>query len=180
MIVLKKFIKKSPNKGILFWVTGLSGSGKTTLAKKIKKDIQKLYGPTIVISGDDIREIFNFKEYSAKKRYELVMKYCKFSKFITDQNINLIFAVVGMMDGIRSWNKKNISNYYEIYIKANIQKIIKAKKKKIYHKKNIGEVVGVNIKPQFPKKPNVIINNNFKNTINYLSKKLINKISKDI
>ena len=80
--------------------------GKTTLAKKIKKDIQKLYGPTIVISGDDIREIFNFKEYSAKKRYELVMKYCKFSKFITDQNINLIFAVVGMMDGIRSWNKK--------------------------------------------------------------------------
>ena len=34
------------------------------------------------------------------------MKYCKFSKFITDQNINLIFAVVGMMDGIRSWNKK--------------------------------------------------------------------------
>ena len=79
---MKKFIKKSPNKGILFWVTGLSGSGKTTLAKKIKKDIQKLYGPTIVISGDDIREIFNFKEYSAKKRYELVMKYCKFSKFV--------------------------------------------------------------------------------------------------
>ena len=63
------------------------------------------------------------------------MKYCKFSKFITDQNINLIFAVVGMMDGIRSWNKKNISNYYEIYIKANIQKIIKAKKRKFTIKK---------------------------------------------
>ena len=125
MIVLKKFIKKSPNKGILFWVTGLSGSGKTTLAKKIKKDIQKLYGPTIVISGDDIREIFNFKEYSAKKRYELVMKYCKFSKFITDQNINLIFTVVGMQKVQRNWLKKNISNYIEIYIQTKIQKIKK-------------------------------------------------------
>ena len=177
---MKKFKKKNPNKGILFWVTGLSGSGKTTLAKKIKREIQSLYGPTIVVSGDDIRRIFNFKEYSAKKRFELVMKYCKFSKFITDQNINLIFAVVGMMDDIRTWNKKNIVNYYEIYVKANIKKIIKAKKKKIYHKRNIGEVVGINIKPQFPKNPNTIINNNFKDDINYLSKKLINKIKNDI
>ena len=40
------------------------------------------------------------------------MKYCKFAKFITNQNVNLIFAVVGMMDKIRAWNKKNITNYY--------------------------------------------------------------------
>ena len=53
--------KINKNKGIVFWITGLSGSGKTTLAKKIKKDISKIYGPTIMISGDDIRKIFGLK-----------------------------------------------------------------------------------------------------------------------
>ena len=56
---MKKKIKK---KGILFWITGLSGSGKTTISKLIKKDIVTNYGPTILVSGDDLRKIFNFNK----------------------------------------------------------------------------------------------------------------------
>ena len=59
----KKINKK---KGILFWITGLSGSGKTSLAKKIKKDISKKYGPTIIISGDNLRSIFCLNKYDYK------------------------------------------------------------------------------------------------------------------
>ena len=58
---------KKRKKGILFWITGLSGSGKTSLAKKIFKFIKKKYGTTIVISGDDIRKVFNIKKYSFKE-----------------------------------------------------------------------------------------------------------------
>ena len=89
--------RRDPRKGILFWVTGLSGSGKTTISKKIVKDIEKLYGPTLLISGDDIRKIFDFRKYTAKERLSLVLKYCKFAKFITNQNLNLVFAAVSMM-----------------------------------------------------------------------------------
>lgn len=177
---MKKHKKKNLKKGTLFWITGLSGSGKTTIAKKIKKDIQNLYGPTLLISGDDIRKIFNFRGYSAKKRLSLVMKYCKFAKFITNQNINLIFAVVGMMNEVRTWNKKNITNYIEIYVKADLKKIIKVKKKKIYHKKNVGEIVGVSIKPEFPKKPDIVIKNDFKKNINFFSSLLMKKIQEII
>ena len=177
---MKKLRKKNPKKGILFWVTGLSGSGKKTISKKMQNDIQKLYGPTLLISGDDIREIFDFKDYSAPKRFSLVMKYCKLAKFITNQNINLIFAVVGMMDKIRNWNKKNITNYLEIYIKSDLKKIIKFKKKKIYHKKGVGDIVGLSIKPEFPRNPDIILNNNLKTDIKSLAKKLINKIQKKI
>tara|TARA_X000001036_G_scaffold409361_1_gene420382 strand:- start:6862 stop:7395 length:534 start_codon:yes stop_codon:yes gene_type:complete len=177
---MKKHKKKNLKKGTLFWITGLSGSGKTTIAKKIKKDIQNLYGPTLLISGDDIRKIFNFRGYSAKKRLSLVMKYCKFAKFITNQNINLIFAVVGMMNEVRAWNKKNIANYVEIYVKADLKKIIKVKKKKIYHKKNVGEIVGVSIKPEFPKKPDIVIKNDFKKSIDFFSSLLMKKIQEII
>ena len=126
-------MKINKRKGI-FWVTGLSGSGKTSVAKNIKKN-QRKYGPTIVVSGDDLRKIFNFKSYSLKERILLSKKFNKFCKYITNQKINLIFAVIGMFDRMRLWNRKNIENYLEIYIKADIKKIIKLKKKKIYLKK---------------------------------------------
>jgi len=171
---MKKKINK--NKGILFWVTGLSGSGKTTISKKIKKDIVKFYGPSMLVSGDDLRKIFKFNKYTSIERRALAKKFCNFAKFITNQKINLIFAVVGMMHSPRSWNKKNIDNYLEIYIKANIDSIIKVNKKKIYHTKNSGDIVGVNIKPELPKNADIIINNDFKKTTDILSKELVSKI----
>ena len=174
---MKKLIKNK-NKGILFWVSGLSGSGKTTIAKKIKKNIINNYGPTLLVSGDNLRKIFNFKKYTYNERVLLSKKFCRFAKFITNQKINLIFAVVGMMHSTRKWYRDNVDNYVEIYIKADIKKIIKLKKKKIYHKKNIGDVVGITIKPELPKQPNIVINNNFKESSDFLANNLVRKILK--
>ena len=111
-------MKKNKKKGILFWITGLPGSGKTAVAQKIRKDIQKLYGPTLVVSGDNLRKIFGFNKYTSEERIKLSRKFNNFAKFITNQKINLIFAVVGMIDSTRKWNKTNIENYVEIYIKS--------------------------------------------------------------
>ena len=125
---MKKRINK--NKGILFWITGLSGSGKTTIGKKIHKAIINEYGPTIMISGDDIRKIFNLKGYENIERLEITKKYSKFAKYITDQKINIILAVVGMYNQPRQWNRLNIDNYIEIYIKSSITSIKRFIKKK--------------------------------------------------
>ena len=104
---MRKIIKNK-NKGILFWITGLSGSGKTAIAKEIKKKIIKLYGPTMIISGDSIRGIFKFKKYTYSERKALIPKYFNFSKFVTNQNINLIFAAgVGVANTLRKLNRKS-------------------------------------------------------------------------
>ena len=168
---------KKNSKGKLFWITGLSGSGKTQIAKKIYPKIKKDYGPTILFSGDDIRKIFDLKGYRYKDRNEIVMKYCKLAKSITTQKINVIFAVVGLMQNITEWNRKNIKNYIEIYIKSDLRQIIKKGKKKIYHKK-INDIVGLDIKPELPKKPDIILNNKFQKNIDSLSAELIIKIKK--
>ena len=170
-----KKIKLKRNKGILFWVTGLSGSGKTRIAKRIVGEITKSYGKTIVLSGDDIRNIFKLKGYSYKNRLDTVFKYCKLAKKITSQNVNVIFAVIGMMEKLRDWNRKKQSNYVEIFIKSDLKKIIRAKKKRLYHKK-ISKIVGIDIKPEFPKKPHIKIINNFDKDINYLSEEVVKKI----
>ena len=145
---------KKRKKGILFWITGLSGSGKTSLAKKIFKFIKKKYGTTIVISGDDIRKIFEFKKFDKNSRLKYAKSYSKFCKLITDQNINIIFSTVSLYNKVRSWNKKNIHNYLEIYIEADIKKLIEKKKKRFYRTKLVN-IVGKNIQAQFPKKPDI-------------------------
>ena len=60
--------------GTLFWITGLSGSGKTTIAEPIKREISKKYGPTITVSGDDLRELFYFKKSLETLSRELLKK----------------------------------------------------------------------------------------------------------
>jgi adenylylsulfate kinase-like enzyme len=168
----KKLIK---NKGILFWITGLAGSGKTSLAIKIHKKIDKLYGPTIYFSGDQIRKIFNLKGYGINERTKIGYMYSNLFRFITNQNINVIFAGIVLIDKIRGWNKKNIKNYVEIYIDAKIKNIMANNKKSLY-KKKFNNIVGINIKPDIPKKPDITIVNNFSKSLNSLSKILIKKI----
>ena len=163
--------------GILFWITGLPGSGKTKISKKIKQRILKNFGPTVVISGDDLRNIFNLKTYSSEERLKISKKYCRFAKFITSQKINVIFATVAMFDEVREWNRKNIKNYVEIYIKSDIKKLIK-QKKKFFYKKPSKNIVGLSIKAELPKRPDILISNNFLKDLNYISFKLMNSINK--
>ena len=59
------------------------------------------------------------------------------------------FSIIGLINKTRSWNKKNIKKYIEIYIKSDVKKIISLNKKKIYKSKK--NIVGINIRPQFPK-----------------------------
>ena len=162
-------------KNYVFWITGLSGSGKSTIAKNIKKFIEKNYGPTLIINGDDIRKIFKFQNYSYEERLKLGFQYSDFCNFIIKQKFNVIFTVVGLFDELRNYNRKKIKNYIEIYIETDINKLLSKSKKKHY-KNNIKNVWGIDISPEFPKKPHIKIKNDFKKKINTLVLELEEKL----
>ena len=50
-------MRLNKTEGIVFWITGLSGSGKSSIGRLLHS-IKKIYGPTILINGDDIRKLF--------------------------------------------------------------------------------------------------------------------------
>ena len=171
-------MKKNKNKtGYLILITGLSGSGKTTIAGKILNRIKKKLGPTILINGDDLRKIFKIKGYDTKSRKDTAISYAKLAKFITDQKINVILATVSMFHEVRKLNRKNLKKkYIEIYIEAPIKKIISNKKKKIYFSKKL--IVGKQVKAEFPTNPDIKITNDFTDTLNNISDKIIKRIFK--
>ena len=166
------------NEGILFWVTGLSGSGKSTIAKNIFYKIKKIYGPTLLIHGDNLRNIFKLNGYSLNERLMIGKMYIDLINLIIKQKINLIFTVNGLFHSLRNINKKKFKNYIEIYIKADLKKIFKKNKKRnIYSQKNVW---GVDLNPEFPKNPHIIVKNNFKDNLNFLSQKILKDVNKII
>jgi adenylylsulfate kinase len=167
--------KKLKKNGILFWITGLSGSGKTSIANEILPIIKKRYGPTVHLDGDTLRNILNLNGYSLEERLSNSAIYTKIAKHLTNQGINVVFSLVCLMNKPRAWNRKNIKKYIEIYIKSDLKKIIIKNVKNIYKKNK--DVVGLSIKPEFPKSSDITIVNEFDNSIGYLKLELLKKIS---
>ncbi len=166
---------KNFNSGIIFWITGLSGSGKSTIGEHLKAKLEKEYGKTVIIHGDDIRKIFKFKSYTKNKRLELGKSYSDLCKLIAKQKVNIIFSTVGLFKELFLYNRKNLQNYIEIYIKTDIQKL-KKKKSKSFYKVKTSNVWGLDLKPYYPKKPDIIIENNFDKTTAKLAQTLFKKI----
>ena len=110
-----------------------------------------------------------------QERLKIGYNYSNFIKFITDQGINVVFAVIGLFDQVRNYNKKNIKNYIEIYIQTDIKNIIKFSKKKHYINNN-KFIWGIDLKPEFPKKPDILINNDFKKSSNELAKIILKQL----
>ena len=176
---MSKKIKLKKKFGIVFWIEGFSGSGKSALSKSIFKFIYKKFGPTIILSGDVLRKFFDKKGYTKKDRINNSFKFSQILKYLTEQKINVIYSVVGLNNEARNIYKKNIKNFFIIHLKSDVHKIIKLKKKmKIYKKKK--NILGIDIKPEFPKNPHIVVENSFNNSIKNITMDLIKKINKII
>ena len=67
----------------LYWFTGQPGAGKTSLAEilKIKLQLQNPHKKIVILDGDEIRDLFNNKDYSKLGRMhnvDLVKNCCRF------------------------------------------------------------------------------------------------------
>ena len=163
--------------GIVFWITGISGSGKSTFSRKIYPFIKKKFGPTIILSGDNLRKIFKLNKYDKSYRMQVGKQYTKLLRIIIANKMNVLFSVVGLFHELHKYNRKKLKNYVEILIDANYKKT-ELRKQKFFYKNKINNVWGRDIKPEYPKNPHIILKNNFQNNINFLSVKLKNKINK--
>ena len=167
-------IKTNQKIGILFLFTGLPGTGKTTLAKRVLGKICKKFGPTLLINGDDVRNIFNLKKYSTKERKKLDKIYGNLIKFIVSQKINLIFTTISLSN---KYIKKDkfLKKSIRIHIEANYLTRYKFKKNIYKLKKN---VPGINFKVNRPKKVHISLNNDVNKNLNFLEKEFWKKLNK--
>ncbi len=149
---------------MVIWIIGLSGSGKTTITDKVYNEVSSKVKNIVKIDGDVIREMFSYDlGHSIEDRKKNAHRISKLCQFLENQNMIVICSILSAFEYDRQWNRENIKNYYEIYIRTSKDVLIKRDSKNIYGrflKGKINNVVGFDIPFEEPIEPNLLIENN--------------------
>jgi len=128
-------IMRENDDGYVLWVTGLSGAGKTTVASGVVYALKKINIPCILLDGDEMRNILSSKwGYKAEDRLDLAYVYSKLCRHLASSGINVVIATVAMFEEVRVWNRENIPNYMEVFLRVPIDVLIERDPKGLYTK----------------------------------------------
>lgn len=148
---------------MVIWIIGLSGTGKTTLATQVVERIRQLNGKVVLLDGDLIRNLFgNDVDHTIEGRRRNAERLSVLTKYLADQGIHVVAAVLSIFPEWRRWNRENIPDYSEVYLKASMQTLLRRDIKNLYAKATRGEivnVVGVDIPFPEPENPDLVIEN---------------------
>lgn len=146
---------------MIVWLTGLSGAGKTTIAEAILRIVKPRLPSLVLIDGDVVRDLFGaglgFDEETRKLQIGRIQRL---AQLLDRQSIPVIVSALYSNPELMDWNRKNFSEYYEIYIDTPLETVMERDTKGLYSKMRAGEslnIVGIDIPWHIPKRPNMIV-----------------------
>ena len=99
---------------MIYWLTGQPGAGKTTMGTWIQASFPN---KSMIIDGDDIRDIFQNKDYSEDGRRKNIEKAQTLSKFLHHKGYTVIVSLVSPFRDQREQFKTELGeNIVEIYV----------------------------------------------------------------
>lgn len=104
---------------MIYWFTGQPGHGKTVLANLLKINLEsKPNGKNVMhIDGDDLREIFNNKDYSKEGRIRNITFAQGLAKFLHKKDMDVVVSLVAPYKEVRESFKSDMgSELVEIYV----------------------------------------------------------------
>jgi len=163
---------------MVIWIIGLSGSGKTAVSKLVYNQLKPSVPNLVRLDGDVIRALFNNDVgHSVADRRRNADRLSNLSKFLAGQKIHIIASVLSIFPEWRQWNRINIPDYAEVYLKVSLKTVQKRDKNNLYSpalKGKLKNVVGVDIPFPEPKNPDLVIdNNNEKEDLRELANQII-------
>lgn len=130
----------------VIWLTGLSGSGKSTIANELAIKLQENGRLAYVLDGDNIRMGLN-KDlgFSDEDRKENIRRIAEVAKLLSDTGIIVITAFISPFIEERKNAKEIISkdnwkNFFEVYVKADLEVCENRDPKGLYKKARAGEI----------------------------------------
>ncbi len=148
---------------MVIWIIGLSGAGKSTLARELVSKIRNDNQKVVLLDGDIIRSLFkNDVDHSIEGRRRNAERISMLSRFLANEGIHVVGAVLSIFPEWQDWNRENIPDYIEVYLKVSMETLLKREIKNLYGaalKGEIKNVVGVDIPFPEPTKSDLILDN---------------------
>lgn len=146
---------------MVIWITGLSGAGKTTLCAALYRLLKPRLPELVLLDGDAIRSAFGADlGYKEADRQVQVKRLQNLAKVLSDQGLVVLVAVLYAHPALLDWNRHNIRDYFEIYLKASLDTLRRRDSKGWYQKATRGEasnVVGIDIPWYAPPSPDLVV-----------------------
>jgi cytidine diphosphoramidate kinase len=167
--------------GNVYWITGVSGAGKTTLGTRLHAHLKNAKKSVLLLDGDALREMFgNDLGHTRDDRFKSAMRNARLCEFLSGQGVDVICCTISLFHKVQKWNREHIPNYREILVQAPIEIVQKRDPKKIYRdaaKTTEKNIVGIDIKEEFPEKPDLVLVNDGSVSADTLFQQLIEAVS---
>ena len=155
-------------KGTVYFFTGLAGAGKTTIGGMFYERLKARKPDAELIDGDRVRQgdpneppdpgIMDEDRYTTEARKEGARYMFEWCRDIANEGRDVVVCSISMYKEIRDWNRANIENYREIYVKVSMDTLYKRDQKQLYSTK-AKNVVGVDLPWDEPECPDVVVQN---------------------
>ena len=107
------------DKGTVYFFTGLAGAGKTTIGGLFYRRLKATKPNVVLLDGDQIRPVFcEDTGYTHEDRLRRAWRIFRVCQMLAEQGIDVVCCSIAMYADVRQWNRQNIANYKEIYIKV--------------------------------------------------------------
>lgn len=124
---------------------GLAGSGKSTLGRVLYNELKSNGIKNLVyLDGDEFREIIGEFGYDKDSRIAIAKKRAMLCQVLSSQGLIVIASSISMFQENYEFNRKNIENYFEVYVKCSMDELKRRNQKGLYGGE-IKEVVGLDI-----------------------------------
>ncbi|MGE3728914.1 MAG: adenylyl-sulfate kinase [Candidatus Sericytochromatia bacterium] len=148
------------NVASVFWITGLAGSGKSTLGQRLCQFLREQNIAVVYLDGDVLREVFGSSGYTRSERLVLAWKYSHLCHMLAVQGLSVVSATISLFHEVQAWNRLNLPGYTEIVLNVPFDLLLQRNPKQLYSRALAGEisdVVGVDIDPEWPLKPELAL-----------------------